>query len=280
MRYVNLFLGLWIISMGLLSSCRDESWEEHILSCAEMLSPDSALSLLDSIPMPEEMSDPLAARWSLLYARSADKAGKHLPYVDQMKLAVDYYRSGKRYPEWAESGLFLGRSYVEDKEYDKAMKTYVDALSVALEIKDYDRAGYICSHMADLYEIDGSYQKASEKYEEGNRYFKEVGNMKSYAFGLVNAAFGYVVREEKQKALDLLLLADSVAEALGDPEVMSYVYSGLGNVYEEYGMYDQAEEYQRKALSLDDGSVELAAYIALAGILCETLIVHRKLFLI
>jgi len=34
----------------------------------------------------------------------------------------------------AEIGLYLGRSYVEDKEYEKAMRAYSDALEVALAI--------------------------------------------------------------------------------------------------------------------------------------------------
>lgn len=217
MRYVHLLLGIGIVCMSGLVSCVDESREERILARAETLPPDSALCLLDSISLPEEMSCPLTARWSLLYARSADEAGKRMPYVDPMRIAVDYYRSEKQYPELAEAGLYLGRSYAEDKEYDKAMTAYVDALSVALSIKDYNRAGYICSYMADLYETDGSYQKSAEKYEEGNRYFEQAGNMKSYTFGLVNAAFCHVVREDRQKALELLLVADSVAEALDDP---------------------------------------------------------------
>lgn len=109
------------------------------------------------------MSPSLATRWSMLYARSADKAGKEMPYVSQLKIAFNYYKNKKQLPEAAEAGLYLGRSHVVDKEYTQAMQVYTDALQITLDIKDYNRAGYICSYMGDLYEVDGNYSAAAIK---------------------------------------------------------------------------------------------------------------------
>ena len=87
--------------------------------------------------------------------------------------------------EEAEIGLYLGRSYGEDKEYEKAMRTYSDALKVALAIKDYNRAGYICSYMGDLYEVDLRYILAAEKYIESGKYFHLANNTPSYVRAFV-----------------------------------------------------------------------------------------------
>ena len=43
------------------------------------------------------------------------------------------------------------------------MRAYSDALEVALAIKNYNRAGYICSYMGDLYELDDRYVLAAKK---------------------------------------------------------------------------------------------------------------------
>ena len=73
--------------------------------------------------------------------------------------------------EEAEIGLYLGRSYVEDKEYEKAMRAYSDALEVALAIKNYNRAGYICSYMGDLYELDDRYVLAAKNIRRADGIF-------------------------------------------------------------------------------------------------------------
>lgn len=262
---------LFSLLLFFLPSCKNEAREKQIIQRAETwfdTAPDSVLHILDSIPLPEEMTPSLATRWSMLYARAADKAGKEMPYVSQLQIAFKYYKNQKQWPEAAEAGLYLGRSYVVDKEYDQAMQTYTDALEIALEIDDYNRAGYICSYMGDLYEVDGNYAMAATKYEESNSYFHQADNQKSYAFGLVNEAFCYVITEHNETALSLLQKADTVATSLNDPEVKAYVYNGLGNAYLQLKNYDLAEFYIRKGIQLD--SIEIAAdYASLADIYYE-----------
>ena len=141
----------------LVVGCQNESEEIRLINQAERLFdayPDSVITTLDSIPLPEEMSPRLIARWCMLYARAADKIEDEMPYTNQLEIALKYYQKKKMREEEAEIGLYLGRSYVEDKEYEKAMRAYSDALEVALAIKNYNRAGYICSYMGDLYELD------------------------------------------------------------------------------------------------------------------------------
>lgn len=159
----------------LVVGCQNESEEIRLINQAERLFdayPDSVITTLDSIPLPEEMSPRLIARWCMLYARAADKIEDEMPYTNQLEIALKYYQKKKMREEEAEIGLYLGRSYVEDKEYEKAMRAYSDALEVALAIKNYNRAGYICSYMGDLYELDDRYVLAAKKYKESGRYFR------------------------------------------------------------------------------------------------------------
>ena len=69
-----------------------------------------------------------------------------MPYTNQLGDRLEILSKEKDAEEEAEIGLYLGRSYVEDKEYEKATRAYSDALEVALAIKNYNRAGYICSY--------------------------------------------------------------------------------------------------------------------------------------
>lgn len=240
----------------LVVGCQNESEEIRLINQAERLFdayPDSVITTLDSIPLPEEMSPRLVARWCMLYARAADKIEDEMPYTNQLEIALKYYQKKKMREEEAEIGLYLGRSYVEDKEYEKAMRAYSDALEVALAIKDYNRAGYICSYMGDLYEVDLRYILAAEKYKESGKYFHLANNTNttSYVRAFVNEAHSYSIADSSYLALASLKQAEMVMDSLNVEEVRSYVYNGLGNIYNDLGDYDLAEYYILRCIELD-----------------------------
>lgn len=238
----------------LVVGCQNESEEIRLINQAERLFdayPDSVITTLDSIPLPEEMSPRLVARWCMLYARAADKIEDEMPYTNQLEIALKYYQKKKMREEEAEIGLYLGRSYVEDKEYEKAMRAYSDALEVALAIKDYNRAGYICSYMGDLYEVDLRYILAAEKYKESGKYFHLANNTTSYVRAFVNEAHSYSIADSSYLALASLKQAEMVMDSLNVEEVRSYVYNGLGNIYNDLGDYDLAEYYILRCIELD-----------------------------
>ena len=190
-----------LILISLLSTlsfigCRDESDVTYLIDRAESLlrslvgsemcirdsaesllksDPDSSLILLDSIAVPDNLSDKLLARWCMLYGRVADTLYTDLPYVQQLRRAQAYYEAHGTKQEQAKIGLYLGRSYVEDKENEKAMKVYLQALDIALRCEDYNQAGYICSYMGDLYDFEGDYLLGKDKIRKRNLIFEKRG---------------------------------------------------------------------------------------------------------
>ena len=252
----------------LVVGCQNESEEIRLINQAERLFdayPDSVITTLDSIPLPEEMNPRLIARWCMLYARAADKIEDEMPYTNQLEIALKYYQKKKMREEEAEIGLYLGRSYVEDKEYEKAMRAYSDALEVALAIKDYNRAGYICSYMGDLYEVDLRYILAAEKYKESGKYFHLANNTTSYVRAFVNEAHSYSIADSSYLALASLKQAEMVMDSLNVEEVRSYVYNGLSNIYNNLGDYDLAEYYILRCIELDPEEIT-SDYLVLTDI--------------
>ena len=82
----------------LVVGCQNESEEIRLINQAERLFdayPDSVITTLDSIPLPEEMSPRLVARWCMLYARAADKIEDEMPYTNQLEIALKYYQKKK-----------------------------------------------------------------------------------------------------------------------------------------------------------------------------------------
>ena len=150
----------WLVGIGWLcvlwlAGCKDDGVGERQLAHAEAVfatAPDSARALLDSVALPEELGDRSLTRWCTLYGRVADTLYIDLPYPEPFRQAYTYLRAHGTRREQARMGLYLGRAYAADKEYERAMKVYLQALDAALACEDYNQAGYISSYTADLYD--------------------------------------------------------------------------------------------------------------------------------
>lgn len=265
-----------LILISLLSTlsfigCRDESDATYLIDRAESLlksDPDSSLILLDSIAVPDNLSDKLLARWCMLYGRVADTLYTDLPYVQQLRRAQAYYEAHGTKQEQAKIGLYLGRSYVEDKENEKAMKVYLQALDIALRNEDYNQAGYICSYMGDLYDFEGNYLLGKDKYKEAESYFRKAGNMRSSAFALRDVGRMYAFSDSLDIALIFLLKADTIIVEVGDSSDIGTIYNGIGNIYNMLGNKELAKLYLWKNVNMSDFD-DAPSYRTLAGIYIE-----------
>lgn len=265
-----------LILISLLSTlsfigCRDESDAIYLIDRAESLlksDPDSSHILLDSIAVPDNLSDKLLARWCMLSGKVADTLYTDLPYVQQLLRAQAYYKSHGTKQEQAKIGLYLGRSYVEDKENEKAMKVYLQALDIALRSEDYNQAGYICSYMGDLYYFEGNYLLGKDKYKEAESYFRKAGNMRSSAFALRDVGRMYAFSDSLDIALIFLLKADTIIVEVGDSSDIGTIYNGIGNIYNMLGNKELAKLYLWKNVNMSDFD-DAPSYRTLAGIYIE-----------
>lgn len=265
-----------LILISLLSTlsfigCRDESDAIYLIDRAESLlksDQDSSHILLDSIAVPDNLSDKLLARWCMLSGKVADTLYTDLPYVQQLLRAQAYYKSHGTKQEQAKIGLYLGRSYVEDKENEKAMKVYLQALDIALRSEDYNQAGYICSYMGDLYDFEGNYLLGKDKYKEAESYFRKAGNMRSSAFALRDVGRMYAFSDSLDIALIFLLKADTIIVEVGDSSDIGTIYNGIGNIYNMLGNKELAKLYLWKNVNMSDFD-DAPSYRTLAGIYIE-----------
>ncbi len=251
--------------------CKDESDATYLIDRAESLlksDPDSSLILLDSIAVPDNLSDKLLARWCMLSGKVADTLYTDLPYVQQLRRAQAYYEDHGTKQEQAKIGLYLGRSYVEDKENEKAMKVYLQALDIALRSEDYNQAGYICSYMGDLYDFKGDYLLGKDKYKEAESYFRKAGNMRSSAFALQDIGRMYAFSDSLDIALTFLLKADTIIVEVGDSSDIGTIYNGIGNIYNMLDNKELAKLYLWKDINMSDFD-DAPSYRTLAGIYIE-----------
>lgn len=266
----------WLVGIGWLfvfwlAGCKDDGVGERLIARAEAVfatAPDSARALLDSVALPEELGDRSLTHWCTLYGRVADTLYIDLPYPEPFRQAYAYLRAHGTRREQARMGLYLGRAYAADKEYERAMKVYLQALDAALACEDYNQAGYISSYTADLYDYEENYLLAKEKYAEAETYFRQAGNMRSAAYALRDQGQMYVFVDSAEVALPYILRADTILTTIGDSSDIAYISNALGNVYKHLGDTSLAKRYFWKAIQVSNEDVA-TDYCALADVYIE-----------
>lgn len=241
----------------ILSGCRKESATLPLLQSVEGLIPmyaDSASALLDSIKAPDELGNKDFARWCMLRGKATDETATGLLPIYQWQRAQKWFMKHGTAEEQAQIALYLGRAYVEDGEYDKAMKIYAEALQLAKEHQAYNVAGYICAYMADLYGFRDIISERLEKREEACEFFKKAENYKSYAYALKDLACECTLTDSFNCTIPLLQKADSISQLIPNKDLIAAVANAFGLVYKMQGKYKDAEKHHLKAI--ETGSEE------------------------
>lgn len=241
----------------ILSGCRKESATLPLLQSVEELIPmyaDSASALLDSIKAPDELGNKDFARWCMLRGKATDETATGLLPIYQWQRAQKWFMKHGTAEEQAQIALYLGRAYVEDGEYNKAMKIYAEALQLAKEHQAYNVAGYICAYMADLYGFRDIISERLEKREEACEFFKKAENYKSYAYALKDLACECTLTDSFNCTIPLLQKADSISQLIPNKDLIAAVANAFGLVYKMQGKYKDAEKHHLKAI--ETGSEE------------------------
>ncbi|MEY8586844.1 hypothetical protein [Phocaeicola sartorii] len=241
----------------ILSGCRKESATLPLLQSVEELIPmyaDSASALLDSIKAPDELGNKDFAHWCMLRGKATDETATGLLPIYQWQRAQKWFMKHGTAEEQAQIALYLGRAYVEDGEYDKAMKIYAEALQLAKEHQAYNVAGYICAYMADLYGFRDIISERLEKREEACEFFKKAENYKSYAYALKDLACECTLTDSFNCTIPLLQKADSISQLIPNKDLIAAVANAFGLVYKMQGKYKNAEKHHLKAI--ETGSEE------------------------
>lgn len=260
--------GVFILFVCVLFfSCQQDKEANQLLDRIESLVevlPDSAYTLLNELENPDLWNDQPFARYSMLYSRTADKLYKDMLYSEQLNRALSWYREYGTAEEQAWMGLYLGRSYAEDKLFIPAVNCYSDALELAKEKELYNVAGYICSYMKDLYIYTKQRTEERRKCEEAATYFLKSGNMRSYALALRDIAKTLAFQDSLDLALNTMLRADSIIGGTSDSISISSVKNYLGNIYEEMNEFEKAKQLYNLSLSYIDTIEKGPTYLALS----------------
>ena len=243
----------------------------QILSNAERLieeNPDSAFTVL-SLVCPDTLDNKLSAHWCMLSGKITDKIYNTLAPVDQLERAYSWYLSNGNIKEQTQMQIYLGRSYVLNGDFDKAMIIYTKALENAQKGNlDNSTIGYIYSYIGDLYGKKSMNTIAISKYKTAANHFKKDNNIDSYICALRDVGREYTRIDSVSLALQILFTADSLAVSSENKDIKASIENTLGNIYLQNEEYDKAKTCFYKALFL--GKNKLPNYIALIDLYIES----------
>ena len=237
------------IFMGCRNNLQPQSENKYYNQIVHQLetNPDSALLLFNSINE-DSLSEAAFAQKCILAGKITDKLYQAIIPTHHYERAHHWFSEHGTPLEQSLILLYLGRSYAEDGEYNHAMATYTKGMNIAEKYSLFDISGLINSYMGDLYESKGMIELAIDKYKTAADLFLKDSNKKSYACALRDCGRSYARIDSIEKAINILLQADSIANEIDNPNVKASIANTIAGTYLLSSNYNEAKSFYNKAL--------------------------------
>lgn len=169
-------------------------------------SPDSALSILDSIKVETLESKKSKARYALLKSMALDKNCVDTTTFDVLQPAIDYYLDHGTPDERLKTYYYQGRIYQNKNDRDSAMECFMRGREYWGTAKDtLVMANLLVAQAIDLIHIS-KYQEYINNNLEATKLYKAIGNTKYETSCLINILDIGIVVENKQLSDSVLVI--------------------------------------------------------------------------
>lgn len=217
MRCYRLFLITFSIFFALACSNKQMSIQLHDIQSYIEDYPDSALTVLESIPLDALNTQELKAHYSLLHAMALDKNYIDTADVSIIEPAVLYYEKHGTADERMKAYYLQGIEYFNGEEYDKAIVAFTYAEEMIPKATDMRYVGLVYSRISDLYNRSNNNEVELKYVELAEDTFAKYG-IKKYEYTTLlrkGEALAGLRKHNEAEAVYLRLI--------GDSEVPNYV---------------------------------------------------------
>lgn len=255
----------WQIFIGcVLWACNDSRQADLLLRAERMLevSPDSSLMLLKEID-PGQLDRVRRAAYALLYTEAIDKNGEEIISDSLLNVALEYYGKKGNSVALAKCYYYLGCYHWELEEWDKAVDSYVNAESIALDFSAYNLLGLIYGRLGRLYTQQLNIEKALEMYDHSISCNDKAGNQKNKAWALGSKGRTFLYTQQYDSVIYYLKLAEGLYREQQDTSALNVCLNLQGFLWLKLGNIEQA----KKTIDLNEitsGQYALLSDICLA----------------
>lgn len=255
-------LGLTLLLFATLFSCmHQEKPLPAELSRAESVMwehPDSALSILRSMPQSSLSSGKNYATWALLLAQARDKVyGKRLP--DSLNIpssdelvqdAMDYFEKEDDLKRMAQAYYYKGQLLEDQKKLTEAIPLFLKSKDIMTRLDEPLFTYLICQSLGNTYRYQDLYEESLVQLKDAYQYALRSGNGERISYALSELGRTYVHKNEMDSALFYFGKSLENAKRLGNLELEAMAMGELGFVYGKLRLYENALQYIRKEVDI------------------------------
>ena len=255
-------LGLTLLLFATLFSCmRQEKPLPAELSRAESVMwehPDSALSILRSMPQSSLSSGKNYATWALLLAQARDKVyGKRLP--DSLNIpssdklvqdAMDYFEKEDDLKRMAQAYYYKGQLLEDQKKLTEAIPLFLKSKDIMTRLDEPLFTYLICQSLGNTYRYQDLYEESLVQLKDAYQYALRSGNGERISYALSELGRTYVHINEMDSALFYFGKSLENVKRLGNLELEAMAMGELGFVYGKLRLYENALQYIRKEVDI------------------------------
>jgi serine phosphatase RsbU (regulator of sigma subunit)/tetratricopeptide (TPR) repeat protein len=144
----------------------------------------------------------------------------------------------------------LGLTYIDEGNYDLALKTFDKALKIDTKIND--QSGIAASHtnIGIIYRELEEYSKAIEQFKSSEKFYKKANDKTALATTYANLGIVYYNQKIYDTTLIYFRKSLEIRREVNDIQGIAYSYINIGAVFSDLSKLDSALYYNLKSLDL------------------------------
>lgn len=233
-----------LVTIVVLAACgRNTPILEQMDMAEDLLNtkPDSALTILENIPVTNRKGKEIAARYALLKSMALDKNYIDTTTFDVLQPAIDYYLKKGSPDEKLRTYYYQGRIYQNQGDDDSAMQSFLNAIELKEKVTDSLIFAHTFVAQGTLYLKQYKINEFVQNNIEAARLYgiigKDVFEIKSYT----NAVDGYIMLNNQSSADSLLSICLSLVKKHPDGE--AYLFSSYLSYTINFGSPKEIKEF-------------------------------------
>ena len=207
--------------------------------------PDSALHILEAMPMPSVRRDKENhALWCLLVTQAQCKQVMKIPSDSLVRIAYDYYKPTNNARRKAMSALYMGDINYDLGNIEEAMQYYLEGKTEVEKTEDYKTGYLIMSSLGKLYLYRRLADYALEACTKAYDYAVKDSSKRYQMTSLQYLARCYCISDKLPEAIDIYRKCSDLALEIGYRNNQYYydVQSEIALVYTNSLQYEKSLE--------------------------------------
>ena len=198
--------------------------------------PDSALHILEDMPMPSARRDKENhALWCLLVTQAQYKQVMKIPSDSLVRIAYDYYKPTDNARRKAMSALYMGNINYELGNIEEAMRYYLEGKTEVEKTDDYKTGYLIMSSLGELYLYRDFSDYALDACTKAYDYAVKDSNKRYQTASLKFLARCHCIADQLPQAIEIYQKCSEIALELGSTGYYYNIQSELALVYTNSG---------------------------------------------